>query len=98
MPPERYTMESIKKCNHKSCQAVKYGQSDKVAIPDKQGKITLLSCGSRAVYKDWMRGICLDCITGITEFEGEMSETPCSDYIPEDSTLYYTDMEDDSLI
>ena len=70
------------KCNHNSCQAVKYGQSDKVAVPDKNGKVTLLSCGNKVIYENWMKGICIDCITAIKEFEGEMSETPYSDYMP----------------
>ena len=91
-------MTLSEKCNHNSCQAIKYGQSNQVAIPDKKGEVTLLSCGNKVSYTDWMQGICLDCITGIIEFEGGMSETPYSDYTPEDNTLYYTDMEDDSLI
>jgi hypothetical protein len=96
--PKGDTMESIKKCNHYSCQAVEYGQSDRVAVPDKNGEVTEIACGSKVTYENWMEGLCIDCITVIREFEGEMSETPCSDYMPEDNTLYYTDMEDDSLI
>ena len=75
-------MELIKKCNNNTCQAIKYGQSNNVAIPNKAGKVTLLSCGSNVAYKDFMKGLCLDCITGIKEFEGEMLETPTSDYMP----------------
>ena len=75
-------MELMKKCNNNTCQAIKYGQSNHVAIPDKAGKITLLSCDSKVEYKGWMKDICLDCITGIKEFEGEMSETSKSDYMP----------------
>jgi hypothetical protein len=74
----------IIKCTNNSCEAIKYGQSNQVAIPDKAGKVTLLSCGSKVEYQDWMKGICLDCITGIKEFEGEMSETSSNDYMSQD--------------
>ena len=78
-------MTLSEKCKYPNCQSVKYGQSDKVAVPDKDGKVTLLSCGNKVAYKDWMKGICIDCITAINEFEGEMSETPYSDYMPSDA-------------
>ena len=68
-----------------TCHCIYYGQSDKVAVPDEKGKVTLVACGSKVAYENWMKGICIDCITAIKEFEGEMSETPYSDYMPSDA-------------
>lgn len=69
------------KCKHHNCDALKYGNSDEVAVPDEEGRVTLLDNGNQVDYQSWMKGNCLDCITAITEFEGEMSETPESDYL-----------------
>ena len=52
-----------------------------VAVPSDSGQVTLLDGGKRIAYDIWMEGMCLDCITSVTEFEGEMSETPFSDYM-----------------
>lgn len=68
------------KCKYTNCDALKYGESDEVAIPSETGRVTLLDSGNEVVYESWMKDLCLDCITAITEFEGEMSETPLSDY------------------
>ena len=66
------------KCTESNCK-------NEVAVKDKEGKVTLLDSGNKVDYESWMQGICLDCITGINEFEGEMSETPYSDYMPADA-------------
>jgi len=67
------------KCTHYNCEALKYNQSDEVAVPDKSGRVTLLACGSKVSYESWMEGICIDCITGIKESEGEMSDQTNAD-------------------
>ena len=36
-------------------------------------------------FEDWMNGLCVGCIEATKEFEGEMSETPYSDYMPADA-------------
>lgn len=69
------------KCKHHNCEAVKYGISDDVAVPDKDGKITLLLNGNEISHVPWMVGNCLDCITVIVENEGYFSETPPDDYM-----------------
>ena len=68
------------KCKHPNCDALKCGESDEVAVPSEAGRVTLLDSGNEVVYESWMKDLCLDCITAITEFEGYMSETPLSDY------------------
>ena len=69
------------KCKDSNCTAIKYGESSEVAVPSEDGRVTLLDGGNEVVYESWMKDLCLDCITAITEFEGEMSETPPSDYL-----------------
>ena len=69
------------KCKYFYCDALRCGESDKVAVPSEAGRVTLLDGGNEVVYESWMKDLCLDCITAITEFEGEMSETPPSDYL-----------------
>lgn len=64
---------SSNKCKHVQCQAVQYGQSDEVAIPD-DGMVRLFNCdGDKIPYQSWMAGLCQDCITAINE-SGVMSE------------------------
>ena len=73
-------MENLK-CNHRNCDALKSGESDEPAKPNNEGLITLLDGGNQVNYQDWMVGNCLDCITGIIEFEGYMEDTSPSDYM-----------------
>tara|TARA_R110002051_G_scaffold314892_1_gene392477 strand:- start:16 stop:261 length:246 start_codon:yes stop_codon:yes gene_type:complete len=65
------------KCTERNC-------NNEAAVKNQAGKVTLQDSGNEVDYEGWMQGICLDCITGIKEFEGEMSETPYSDYMPAD--------------
>mgnify|MGYP001580727595 FL=1 len=61
------TNMSSSKCKHVQCQAVQYGQSDEVAIPD-DGMVRLFNCdGDKIPYQSWMEGLCQDCITAINE-------------------------------
>ena len=73
-------MES--KCKNSQCTAKKYGNSDNVAVPSRDGKIKLL--WREISYNDWMHGICLDCITESVEHEGYFSETSPADYMDAD--------------
>ena len=48
------------------------------------GRVVLPISGE-VEFEDWMKGLCVDCIEQVKEFEGEMSETPYSDYMPADA-------------
>ena len=72
------------KCKNSQFTAKKYGNSNNVAIPNRDGKITLLEDGNEIPYDDWMFGNCLDCITEIVENEGYFSETSPDDYMDAD--------------
>ena len=67
-------------CKERSCKF-------EVAKKNQEGRVDLTISG-KVSFEDWMAGLCPDCIEGVKEFEGYMSETPMSDYCPEQDINY----------
>jgi len=65
------------KCTERNCKnevAERIGRVGRVVLP----------ISGEVEFEDWMKGLCVDCIEQVKESEGEMSETPYSDYMPAD--------------
>ena len=75
------------KCTERNCKNEVAKKNPGIRFHRDQGRptVTLSDTGNEVAYESWMGGFCSDCITGIKEFEGEMSETPYSDYMPTDA-------------
>ena len=72
-------------CKERGCEEKAPRLIDVWGIGDTITNRVVLPISGEVKFEDWMNGLCVGCIEATKEFEGEMSETPYSDYMPADA-------------